>query len=85
MESNHRFKQLSPEEMYFNECFAIPENETEGRYLTAAAIFRRIRQHAGAVLKNGNMLRFSHVLVNINGLQRRRTRRGTEYLVMPIV
>ena len=81
IESNRRFQQRTPEELFFYECFAIPDSEADGEYLTATAIYQRIHQHAGSSLRYGNVANFSRVLTNIDGLRRRRTKRGTEYLV----
>ncbi len=81
MESNRRFQQRSPEELFFYECFAIPATEADGEYLSATAIYERIHRRAGSALRYGNVVNFARVLSNIEGLQRRRTRRGTEYFV----
>ena len=81
MESNRRFKQLTAEEQFFYDCFAIPDSESDGQYLSATTIFQRIRRHAGASLRYGNASQFSRVLTNIEGLKHRRTSHGSEYLV----
>ena len=81
MESNRRFKQLTAEEQFFYDCFAIPDSEADGQYLSATTIFQRIRRHAGASLRYGNASQFSRVLTNIEGLKHRRTSHGSEYLV----
>lgn len=84
MESNRRFQQRSPEEMYFSERFAIPDSEAEGQWLSATTIFDSIRKAGGSILRHANLVTFSRALANIEGLTRRRTKRGTEYLVKPL-
>ena len=81
MASNQQFQQRSPEEMYFQECFDIANNESEGTWMTATAIFDRIRKHAGSALRNANLLKFSRMLTNMEGIQRRRISTGSVYLV----
>ena len=82
MESNQQFRMRTPEEMYFTECFAIPkEGEKDGQWMTAAAIQLAVRQHAGSILRNGNVRAFGRFLANMEGLRQRRTRFGMEYFV----
>ena len=54
MESNRQFQLRSPEEMFFWECFRIPEHEEEGVYMSTAAILAVIKKKAGAAIRNGN-------------------------------
>lgn len=84
MESNRRFQQRSPEEMYFSECFAIPDSEADGKWLSATTIFDSIRKAGGSTLRHANLVKFCRALANTEGLARRRTKRGTEYLVKPL-
>ena len=49
--------------------------------MTATAIFNRIRKQAGSALRNASLLKFSRMLANIEGIQRRRISAGSEYLV----
>lgn len=79
--SNRRFQQQTPAEQYFYECFEPAQNEEEGTYLTAAAIFARIKKVAGSDLRLSSLNHFGRALRNIPDLQRRRTHWGTEYLV----
>ena len=67
--------------MFFHECFAIPEHDEDGQYMTTAAIFSVIKRKAGSAIRNGNIRSFSRFLTNIDQLKRKRTRYGTEYLV----
>lgn len=84
MESNRQFQMRSPEEMFFDECFAIPECEEDGQYMTAAAIFSVIKKKAGTAIPHGNIRIFGRFLMNIDHLKRKRTRFGAEYLVIPL-
>ena len=84
MEMNRMFQLRTPEEMYFSECFDIAADEREGKWMSATAIFDRIRKHARSALRNANIQRFGRVLANIDGLQRRKVRNGSEYLVKPL-
>ena len=81
MESNMKFQMRSPEEMYFAECFDIPDIEKDGQWMTAAAIHQVIKRYAGSAIKNGNIRRFGRFLANVDGLRQRRTRFGMEYFV----
>jgi predicted P-loop ATPase len=83
MESNRQFKLRSPEEMFFEECFRIPEHEGEGQYMTTAAIFAAVKKKGGSAIRTGNIRIFGQFLSNIGKIKRRRTHFGTEYLVIP--
>ena len=63
--------------------FSLPQDETDGQWLTTTAIYARIHQVAGSALKNGNIQKFGRVLANIEELSTRRSKRGTEYFVKP--
>ena len=85
MESNRQFQLRSPEEIFFNECFKPAESEAEGEWMTAAAIFQRVKRQAGSAIRHGNVVVFGRMLSNLTTLQRRRARQGTEYLVIPLL
>lgn len=84
MESNRQFQLRSPEEMFFWECFRIPEHEEEGVYMSTAAILAVIKKKAGAAIRNGNILLLGKFLSNIEHLKKKRTNIGSEYLVIPL-
>ncbi len=84
MESNQQYQMRSPEEMLFHDYFTIPEREADGVYMSPTAIFQAVKKIAGSVLPKGNVKSFGRMLSNINGIIRRRTRFGTEYLVKPV-
>lgn len=81
MESNKQFQLRTPEEMYFDECFRIPEEEEEGQWMTAAAIQLVVKKCAGSAIPNGNVRRLGRFLANMEGLKQRRSRYGMEYFV----
>ena len=81
MASNRQFQQLSPEELYFHECFSIPADGETGQYMTPTEIFAVVKKRAGSAISRGDLRGFGRILTNMEGLIRRRTRRGTEYFV----
>ena len=81
MESNRQFQRMSPVEQYFHECFEIPMGEEEGEYMTSAAIFDVVKQKAGSSLRLSTLNHFGRTLTNMPDIQRRRSSKGTEYLV----
>ncbi len=54
----------------------------EGTFMTAAAIFSELKAKYGASLEAKSLLSFGRCLKNIDGLKRKRTMKGTEYLVI---
>ena len=81
LESNRQFQQLNPAEQYFNDCFEPAASESDGKYLTSSAIFAHIKKIAGSDLRLNSLNHFGRTLSNIPNLQRKRTTKGTEYLV----
>ena len=81
MTSNRQFQMRTPEELFFEECFGIPEREEDGQYMTTAHIFSIIKKRAGSAIRTGNLRTFGRFLTNIEQLKRKRTRFGSEYLV----
>ena len=85
MESNRQFQVRSPEEIVFHDLFAIPNSDEEGQWMSTSDIFECIKQKAGSTaLRGGNIRSFGHLLSNMEGILRRRSRFGTEYLVKMI-
>ena len=84
MENNKRFQQQQPIVQCFLESFAPAEDEKEGEYMTAAAIFGELKARYGSSLEAKSLLSFGRVLKNIEGLKSKRTMKGTEYLVVRI-
>ena len=82
MENNRRYQQIDPVMQCFSESFTPTEDENEGTFMTAAAIFSELKAKYGASLEAKSLLSFGRCLKNINGLKRKRTMKGTEYLVI---
>ena len=78
---NRKYQLLSPAEHYFRLCFEVCHDPSEGEYLSAAAIFQRIRQVAGSSLGISAVTKFGQFLTNIDGIVRKRTNSGMVYLV----
>lgn len=82
MENNRRYQQIDPVMQCFGESFTPTEDENEGTFMTAAAIFSELKAKYGASLEAKSLLSFGRCLKNIDGLKRKRTMKGTEYLVI---
>lgn len=82
MENNRRYQQIDPVMQCFCESFTPTEDENEGTFMTAAAIFSELKAKYGASLEAKSLLSFGRCLKNIDGLKRKRTIKGTEYLVI---
>ena len=82
MENNRRYQQIDPVMQCFCESFTPTEDENEGTFMTAAAIFSELKAKYGASLEAKSLLSFGRCLKNIDGLKRKRTMKGTEYLII---
>lgn len=82
MENNRRYQQIDPVMQCFCESFTPTEDENEGIFMTAAAIFSELKAKYGASLEAKSLLSFGRCLKNIDGLKRKRTMKGTEYLII---
>lgn len=82
MENNRRYQQIDLVMQCFSESFTPTEDENEGTFMTAAAIFSELKAKYGASLEAKSLLSFGRCLKNIDGLKRKRTMKGTEYLVI---
>lgn len=82
MENNRRYQQIDPVMQCFSESFTPTEDKNEGTFMTAAAIFSELKAKYGASLEAKSLLSFGRCLKNIDGLKRKRTMKGTEYLVI---
>ena len=81
MQNNRKFQMQQPIEQFFFERFDIAEEETDGEYLTATAIFSHIKKVAGSSISNTNIRSFGRWLMNLDGLQHKGSNQGTKYLV----
>mgnify|MGYP004676255789 FL=1 len=82
MENNRRYQQIDPVMQCFCESFTPTEDENEGTFMTAAAIFSELKAKYGASLEAKSLLSFGRCLKNIDELKRKRTMKGTEYLII---
>lgn len=82
MENNRLYQQIDPVMQCFSESFTPTEDENEGTFMTAAAIFSELKAKYGASLEAKSLLSFGRCLKNIDGLKRKRTMKGTEYLII---
>ena len=82
MQYNRQFEQISPIKQCFLQVFEPASTPEEGEYLMAAAIFDILKQKFGSSLQVSSIQKLGRELQNIEGLKNRRTRFGTEYLVV---
>ena len=81
MKHNRRFQRKSPAELYFREIYEAAADTQQGRWLSTATIYRRLCSACGSAVRQTNIIAFGRMLSATEGLQRRRTTAGTEYLV----
>ena len=84
IEHNRQYQLLSPAEHYFRLCFAVTQDESEGQYMTTAAIYNKIKGMTGSSLGVRGICKFGQFLANLDGIVRKRTKVGTMYLVKPL-
>mgnify|MGYP000049542838 len=60
------------------------QDESEGQYMTTAAIYNKIKGMAGSSLGVRGISKFGQFLANLDGIVRKRTKVGTMYLVKPL-
>ena len=82
MQHNRQFEQFSPIKQCFLQVFEPASTPENGEYLMAAAIFDILKQKFGSSLQVSSIQKLGRELQNIEGLKNRRTRFGTEYLVV---
>ena len=82
MQYNRQFEQFSPIKQCFLEVFEPTNDQTKGEYLMAAAIFDILKQKFGSSLQVSSIQKLGRELQNIEGLKSKKTRFGTEYLVV---
>ena len=82
MQHNRQFEQISPIKQCFLQVFEPASTPENGEYLMAAAIFDILKQKFGSSLQVSSIQKLGRELQNIEGLRNRRTRFGTEYLVV---
>ena len=82
MQHNRQFEQISPIKQCFLQVFEPASTPENGEYLMTAAIFDILKQKFGSSLQVSSIQRLGRELQNIEGLQSKKTRFGTEYLVV---
>ena len=82
MQHNRQFEQISPIKQCFLQVFEPASTPENGEFLMAAAIFDILKQKFGSSLQVSSIQKLGRELQNIEGLKNRRTRFGTEYLVV---
>jgi hypothetical protein len=78
---NRDFEMVSPAVYYFREYYEAVEEERDGEWTTATAIYDRLRKMASSGLNANGVARFGRHLANMPGLRQKRTSGGMAYLV----
>ena len=82
MEWNKRFSVRTAAEQFFFDYFEPTNNDNEGTWMSASAIFSFLKSKVGvSMLKPNNVLAFGRRLSNIAGLRKRISKYGSEYFV----
>lgn len=81
MQSNRQFEVVPPIEQYFQMCFDLVEDESQGKYMSAAEIFDYLKKRIGSSLKIDSLMSFGRKLANIDGIKVKRFVTGKRYLV----
>ena len=58
MQSNRQFEVVPPIEQYFQMCFDLVEDESQGKYMSAAEIFDYLKKRIGSSLKIDSLMSF---------------------------
>lgn len=62
-------------------CFDLVEDESQGKYMSAAEIFDYLKKRIGSSLKIDSLMSFGRKLANIEGIKVKRFATGKRYLV----
>ena len=81
MDSNKDFQVEMPLEQCFYECFSPAKDETEGKYMSTAAIFKVLRERFGSSLEVSNIIALGRRLRNMDDIKYKRSKTGTQYLL----
>lgn len=81
MSHNRCYQQEQPVLAYFNEQFEAAPDDTQGEWCSTAQLLTMLRKEYGKSVIKASVQAFGRMLANMAGMQRRRTVRGTEYLV----
>lgn len=81
MDHNRQFEKMPPVAYYFNEYYEAVQQESEGTWLSATAIYNHLCQMAGAGLNVKGITVFGRFLKHLPGLQSKRSSHHEMYLV----
>ena len=79
---NSRYQVQQPIVQCFFDSFAVAKDETEGQYMSVAAIYKELKSKYGATLVGNSLISFGRKLKNIDGIIHRHSLNGTEYLIV---
>lgn len=65
MQSNRQFEVVPPIEQYFQMCFDLVEDESQGKYMSAAEIFDYLKKRIGSSLKIDSLMSFGRKLTPV--------------------
>lgn len=82
MQYNRRFQMMMPVEECFHDTFLLPNNKTEGEWLTTTQIFEILKKRYGSILHQTNINTFGRLLRNTDGIHIKRSNKGTVYQVI---
>ena len=80
MTHNRQFQIKPPAVQWFNELFDIATDESDGEWLSTAAIFGNIRRAMGSCFQ-GNLVTFGRTLSHMEGMRQKHSNLGKLYLV----
>ena len=78
---NRDFEMVPPAVYYFREHYEVVQDERDGEWTTATAIYDQLRKIAGSGLNANGVARFGRHLANMPGLRQKRLSGGMAYLV----
>ena len=79
---NSRYQVEQPIVQCFFDSFTVAKDETEGQYMSVAAIYKELKSKYGATLVGNSLISFGRKLKNIDGIIHRHSSNGTEYLIV---
>ena len=81
IEHNRKYQQVSPAEQCFIEYYEPTNNEQNGEWLTATTILDNLRRQTRNIIPPDCLLSFGRSLSQMPHLRRKRSNKGTVYLV----
>ncbi len=83
MKNNISFQRSGMEEDVFYDCFRMPETGETGELLSAAEIFKRLKNQNPSAMREVNTNTFGKMLTAA-GIERKRTKKGNRYHVIAV-